>query len=481
MIMKKIMFVCAILLYVTTLSAQSAAGKKETPPVPDGLKYIGKIKPRPASAIASSMLWIGGEVLDRDYAVYDHYKKYLGPLGAKKIRLQSGWAKTEKVKGVYDFNWMDNVVDDALRQGVQPWIQISYGNPIYPGAGGIGLGEGLITSEEGFTAWEKYVAALVDRYKDRVKEWEIWNEADLKTNGVSQGDYLKLFMRTAPVVRKSQPDAFIVGLALAHVNETKLVTDFLDYLKSTHQLNLVNAITIHGYPENPDATLKSLLQYKDLVKTYAPGLQVWQGESGCPSSYGSSGALGKYPWTETSQAKWDIRRALMHIGNQVPFSLFTMSEYTYNSTRQKGLNTKGILKVKDDLTIAYAKPVYRAYQNLTSTFDATLIPINYEVINITDSIKYTIATFQHNKTRKVVKAVWLSSAIPQDTDQYQTVTLKFNKGDFSEQPVYANVLNSDVYSISQKHIKNVNGTTAVTVQIYDAPVLIGDRSVIYLK
>lgn len=43
-------------------------------------------------------LTLGCEVLDRDYTDYQQYKEYLTPLGFKKIRLQAGWAKTEKEK-----------------------------------------------------------------------------------------------------------------------------------------------------------------------------------------------------------------------------------------------------------------------------------------------------------------------------------------------------------------------------------------------
>jgi hypothetical protein len=44
--------------------------------------------------------------------------------------LQCGWAKCEQKPGVYDFAWLDEVVNDALAQGVQPWLEVSYGN--YP-------------------------------------------------------------------------------------------------------------------------------------------------------------------------------------------------------------------------------------------------------------------------------------------------------------------------------------------------------------
>ncbi|MEM6765744.1 MAG: hypothetical protein AAF655_12485 [Bacteroidota bacterium] len=41
--------------------------------------------------------------MDRDYTDFDQWKQYLGPLRAKKICLQAGWAKCELQKDVYAF------------------------------------------------------------------------------------------------------------------------------------------------------------------------------------------------------------------------------------------------------------------------------------------------------------------------------------------------------------------------------------------
>lgn len=85
---------------------------------------LGNLKTFSANEIETSRWPIGGETLDRDYADYHFYKEYLGPLGAKSIRLQGGWAKCEQEKGVYDFEWLDKIIDDALARGVKPWIPI---------------------------------------------------------------------------------------------------------------------------------------------------------------------------------------------------------------------------------------------------------------------------------------------------------------------------------------------------------------------
>ena len=92
---------------------------------------IGKIKPRKASEIKNSRIGIGFEKLDRK--VFNPEKAYdkLAMIGAKWVRIQSGWERTEQEKGVYDFEWLDSIVDNLLERGLVPWINLVYGNGLY--------------------------------------------------------------------------------------------------------------------------------------------------------------------------------------------------------------------------------------------------------------------------------------------------------------------------------------------------------------
>ncbi|MCX7005890.1 MAG: beta-galactosidase, partial [Kiritimatiellaeota bacterium] len=144
-----------------------------------GLKQLGTLKPRGANEIAGSNWTLGCETLDRDFADYQQYKGYIVPLGIKTIRLQGGWAKTEKVKGIYDFNWLDTLVDDARGRGLNIILETDYGNTIYEGGGGADLAGGFPTSEMALAAWDKWVEALATRYKDKVTDWAMWNEPDI--------------------------------------------------------------------------------------------------------------------------------------------------------------------------------------------------------------------------------------------------------------------------------------------------------------
>ncbi|MDD4689604.1 MAG: discoidin domain-containing protein [Eubacteriales bacterium] len=182
---------------------------------------IGTTHKRNAKEIDCDWLSIGCECLDRDMAIYDNYKEYLGELGVTKARIQGGWAKCEKEKGVYDWAWLDAVVYDMAQRGVTPWINTCYGNDIYEGGGGTTLSGGLPYSDEALAAWDKWVEGMVTRYKDVVGEWEVWNEAD-HGDANTMSDYVTFFIRTSDIIKRVDPDAKVIGLASASTASTTL-------------------------------------------------------------------------------------------------------------------------------------------------------------------------------------------------------------------------------------------------------------------
>ncbi|MDR0430576.1 MAG: hypothetical protein LBH58_08900 [Tannerellaceae bacterium] len=444
-------------------------------------KETGKINPRHAKDIVTSNLWVGGETLDRDYANYEAYKKYLGPLGAKKLRLQSGWAKTEKEKGVYDFRWLDAIVDDALSQGVRPWLQISYGNPIYEGAGTVDLGGGIPHSEEGLAAWERYAHALVTHFKGRVDEWEIWNEPDLGENKKKPELYSELFYRTGKIIRELQPQATIIALSIAHLNDLAYLTRFLEYQKERNALSFIDVVSFHGYPKIPESTFEGLEKYRECVWQYNPDVKFIQGETGCPSTKGSSGALGDHDWTELTQAKWNLRRAMAHIGRDIPFSMFLLCEFSYLNhpgyVNRNKLNTKGLLSIDEKTQdVTHVKEAYFAYQNLCAVFTGDAIPeSNFGYSSDSDAGELSVFAFKHSRKDVHAVAVWLSGKIPSDTNEYRMTMITFDHL-LVKKPVFIDVRTGKVYRIPKKYMKKENGKTSVSVPLYDSPCVITDVS-----
>ena len=83
-----------------------------------GLVAAGKLKPRASAAITASPLSVGYETLDRQH--FDPIKTYTSAaqLGVKWARCQTGWARTEKTRGQFEFGWLDEVVDGLLKIGI---------------------------------------------------------------------------------------------------------------------------------------------------------------------------------------------------------------------------------------------------------------------------------------------------------------------------------------------------------------------------
>ena len=67
------------------------------------LKKVGNVPSKNSKDVKNSKIGIGFEKLDRD--VFDPEKAYerVAELGVKWVRIQSGWQRTERVRGVYDF------------------------------------------------------------------------------------------------------------------------------------------------------------------------------------------------------------------------------------------------------------------------------------------------------------------------------------------------------------------------------------------
>ena len=337
----------------------------------DSLPLIGRIKPRAARDVSSSRWSVGGETLDRGFGVYANYKAHLGPLGAKSIRLQAGWARCEPRPGAYDWGWLDAIVDDARAQGVQPWLQLSYGNPVYPGGGDTGLGGGFPSSPDALAAWDRWVRAIVQHFGGRVHQWEIWNEPDLNDKGTATVEaYVELYLRTAAMIREVQPAGESQIYALALCYDLQYADRFLAVMTQRGRLDLVDAVTIHIVPGADDT--RNIDELRAIIARTGRPILVRQGETGAPSRYQESFALKGMPWTETMQAKWDLRRMLAHHAKDVPFSLFTMIDLHYRRDGAVDMNYKGLLASRDDQSVDHVKSAYGAAQRVFGIFDDAL-------------------------------------------------------------------------------------------------------------
>ncbi|MBQ7336766.1 MAG: beta-galactosidase [Clostridia bacterium] len=293
---------------------------------------IGKIIPKSSYEVAESRIGIGFEKLDRD--VFDPNKAYdkVARIGVKKVRIQSGWMKTEKQKGVYDFAWLDRIVSELLSRKLQPWLCLCYGNPLYTELaksvyGAVGCPP--VQSEEEMQAWLRYVDATVRHFEGRIELFEIWNEPDCayswKHHENETRDLMKnayeygVFAReTAKVIKAANPSAKTCGFASVGVGDLAFVNRAL----STGLGEYLDYASYHCYSTFDGDRLRTIQNYRDILDLYNPNIKIIQGESGAQSDSRGSGAMAHFAWNRDKQTKLMLRMLVQDLYAGVEFTSY---------------------------------------------------------------------------------------------------------------------------------------------------------------
>lgn len=357
------------------LGAPAAAALRGAAPAP-----AGKVKPRTSLEVGASPFSVGFETLDRQLFDAGRVYPHLARLGVKWARVQTGWNRCETKKGVYDFRWLDQIVDTLRGIGVQPWFSLGFGNELYtPGAAQhSGVGWVPLNSEEAREGWRRFTAKTAEHFRGRVRHWEIWNEPNGHTFWRPSGKpdpagYLELVRMSAPLIRRHVPGAVVVAGAFM---QFPLGMEYVEQCLDGGLGDLADRISYHGYRARPEANYaRDVRAFRAFLARYNPKLVVWNGENGAPSMNNGVGGLSNYEWSEGTQARWLLRRTLLDFGLDLELtSYFHASDmpdygritYGWPASRGDTTNSKGLVRGRD-----YSpKPSYYAYQNVCALFDA---------------------------------------------------------------------------------------------------------------
>lgn len=358
------------------------------------MKKVGNLALKHSSAVTDSPMGIGMEKLDRDAfdpsLVYDK----VAALGVKWIRLQSGWQKTEKEKGIYDFSWLDEQVDNLLERGLKPWLCLCYGNRVwddlakqYLGA----VGCPPIRTQEQHDAWIAYVTATALHFAGRITYYEVWNEAEGGCTwrpGPDLAEYAAFACDTAAAVKAADPDAKI--MTGSHYEDT-LRSFVIEAQNGT--LSCSDAVTYHSYNYDERMTLQRAMALRAFLDGCGhPEIEVVQGESGSQSKSGGNGALAWVRTDEGMQVKQILRHTVADLLGGVKFtSVFSAVDMAENLDAREGQAIAtcgyfGLLGADFDPHTGHLvgdytpKPSYYAFGNLCSVFDEPVHPVPAAVI-----------------------------------------------------------------------------------------------------
>lgn len=449
--------------------------------------------------------------MDRGYTVFSSWSPYAASLGAKSARLQAGWAKCDPwANGTYEWAWLDEAVSGLLAVGIQPWLQTSFGNSVYPGGGSPAVGSPLPNSTAALAGWDAWVTALVHRYAPQgINVWEVWNEPNAQR--IDANEYATFTLRTAALIRAVQPQAVIRFGVVAGVDVSYGSVVAKHIAAVPGGAALVDEFTYHPYVYNPDSAYSSVSELQQAVQSVLPLVKLSQGENGAPSVGGGYGALVDYNWTECCQAKYFARRLVRDNSLGIFSSAFSMVDLCYEGSDGKiDVNHKGLL-LADCYTPGYPvvrpKVAYSVVQHIAAVFDATLLhfkgrysgsSINFTAVDAMTGAAPPFSTAQGlwaSATGQLLLAVWNSSGTPVDAGEiansYLNITVSISGAPLPNPATvawgYVDLAQGMVYTPPVGTARGSTGAGGATtslhfdmVPIQDYPTLVADTSLLHL-
>lgn len=199
--------------------------------------------------------------------------------GVKWTREEFHWNWIQSERGEWDFTYFDKLVDTATEHGISVYALCCYWTSWTDKC-----------TDEGIEDYCRYLEALVQRYGDRIKHWEIWNEPNIFFWDCGQEMYVKLLNHAYETIKRVDPDAKVLGCSTAGI-DVKFIQAVMD------QGGRFDDLTIHPYRGrlNGPQFAEELRRTRKL----AGGRDVWITEMGWPSNIGGL--------TERQQAQYVAR------------------------------------------------------------------------------------------------------------------------------------------------------------------------------
>ncbi len=206
--------------------------------------------------------------------------------GSRWSRDEYSWGVVERRRGEYTFPERNDTYLRAARQrGIEPLIILDYGNRLYDGGNSP-------ASDEAQDAFAKYAYAMVSRYKDVCRHWEVYNEPNIsfwkpKPDPVA---YARLLKKTYAACKQADPDCVVVGICTAGTD--------LRYIEAVLKAGggpFMDALSVHPYryPRSPESSgfVAELQKCHDLMAQYGIGDKpIWITEIGWPNHQTAGGS-----------------------------------------------------------------------------------------------------------------------------------------------------------------------------------------------
>jgi len=213
--------------------------------------------------------------------------------GVTWVREAFHWDEVNPEPGKWTWEACDRVVDQASARGLSLCVLLHGYPPKYE-----------FTTEEGIQRYCEYVRAVVTRYRDRVKHWELWNEPNIQYFWVGTPEqYAALLKAAYQACKEADPECTVLGICTAGTD-----LKFIERILKAAGPQVMDLLVIHPYryPRTPERNdlIGEIRRAAETARRVGPARRIWITEVGYPTD------TGPYGSTEVRQAQMLVRTYL---------------------------------------------------------------------------------------------------------------------------------------------------------------------------
>ena len=310
----------------------------------------------------------------------------LAVAGFKWVRMDFGWAGTEREKGKYDFAPFDRLLAAIGPLGIRAILILDYRNKNYDN------GDSPRTAQ-GRAAFAKWAAAAAVHFKGRGVLWEMYNEPNIKQfwrPAPNVEDYAALALEVGKALRAAAPGEQYIGPATSTMD-----FKFLESCFKAGLLEYWSAVTVHPYRQkNPETVIEDYEKLAKMIGQYAPkGKKI-------PIVSGEWGYSSITPITPEIQGKYLARQFLTNLMCGVPVSIWYdwHDDGTDPAEKEHHFGTVANKYDPDRKLVYDAKPAYQAARTLSRVLAGFRFERRLEVM----SPNYYVLVFKRGDEERIV-------------------------------------------------------------------------------
>jgi hypothetical protein len=250
---------------------------------------------------------------------------YLEQIGCTWARVPLSWAQVQATRDRLDWDTMDYLVQSAARHNVRLQLVLKDTAPWASSAPFVSITTRGSYPPANFEEWFRFVATAAARYKDQVRDWEVWDSIDRRQGWGGRADqYARLVATASRAIRTVNPQARVIlgSITVAQDRESQFVDTLFQDRANPLSLS-VDALAFRPGAAPPASlrerffALRRTMTLRDVSKPIIVTGIAWSSDTlrqtGCEAYQGGEPGQARYlretaPWMldlGTERVFWD--------------------------------------------------------------------------------------------------------------------------------------------------------------------------------